>query len=584
MSWTRKQKLVRTNKSYEKRVKNSLDYMPNGTGAASNKFSNLLPEVYSGHPLRTERYDQYDQMDRDSEINTALSIIANFCTQDDPNTDLKFKVNYVENIADSEMEIIEKLLRQWSKVNKFKTRLWRMFRSTLKYGDQFFLRDPETLEWYYIAQDKVEKALVNEAEGKEIEAYIIRDLDINKTVKTATPYDTYGNDLPGQSSTTLQNQIGYQNRYGNTTQYGHYSDGVQNMTPVAAEHIIHLTVGEGLDAGWPFGTSILESVFKVFRQKELLEDAILIYRIIRAPERRVFYVDTGQIPPHKAGPYLERFKTEIQQKRMPSVDKGTATLATNTVDVLSPIDDYYFAVGEGGRSSRVEILPGGAQLNSINDLVFWNNKLIRGLGVPAGYLPYGPEDGGMNYNDGRLGTTYQQEYSFAQYCMRLQNLLAEVFDKEFKLFLKQRGYNIDSASFNIDFITPQHFSEYAKIEKDAAAINNFQSMVNLPFISPRWAMEQFLGLSKSEIMENEKYMMEENPEELENDSETQEGGFDTIGIRSSAGSDFGGMSDFGSDLDMDDDTGDTGGLDFDIGGDTGEAPATGGGGDLDLPT
>lgn len=743
MAWTRKQKLVRTNQNYQRQIKNNMNSVPLGGagGAAGNKFSSLLPEVYAGHPMRIERYGQYDEMDRDSEVNTALSIIANYCTQDDPNSDLKFTVKYNENIADSEMEITEKLLRQWSKINRFKTRLWRMFRSTLKYGDQFFLRDPETLEWYWVDPSKVEKVLVNEAEGKEVEAYIVRDLDINRTMGTATAADTYGNDLQNASTNTLQNQVGYQNRYGNVTHYGHYADGIQNVTPVAAEHMIHLTLSEGLDAGWPFGTSILESVFKVFRQKELLEDAILIYRIIRAPERRVFYVDVGSIPPHRAGAYLEHFKNAMNQTRMPSRSQGSSTVLDSSLSAISPDEDYYFATGENGRGSRVEILPGGENLgcfsldtkvrllngtdrtilelendlkngitnwtyschpitgeivpgkitwagptrkntevmkfildngehfictpdhkfpienigfieakdlvegqvlfsyknsnntniekyikenlleidnfielencdiviskieyleetmdvgtitvdgneeyhdyhtfalsvgvftkNSINDLVFWNNKLIRGLGVPAGYLPYGPEDGGVSYNDGRLGTAYQQEYNFAQYCMRLQNLLVETFDREFKLFVKQRGYNIDASSFNIDLVTPQHFSEYAKIERDSASINNFNSMVNLPFISPRFAMEYFLGLSKADILKNEQYMLEENPDEnIENETE-ENSGFDSIGIR-------GGSSDFGGN-DMDFDSGNTE-FDNDV-----EAPASAPDSDLDLP-
>lgn len=560
MSWTRKQKIVRTNQQYKKAVMNNRRYMDSlgqdGVGAAGNKFSSTLPEVYAGNPMRIERYTQYDQMDMDSEVHTALGIIANYCTQDDPDSDLKFSVNYNESIADSEIEGIEILLRQWCKMNRFKKRLWRMVRSTLKYGDQFYLRDPETLEWYFIPPDKVEKVLVNEAEGKEIEAYIVRDLDINRTMQTAGQVDTYGSDLQGASTNTLQNQVGYQNRYGNVTHYGKYSDGIQNVIPIAAEHIIHLSLSEDMEASWPFGTSILESVFKVFRQKELLEDAILIYRIQRAPERRVFYVDVGQIPANRANSYLERFKNEIHQRRIPSRSGGSETVVDTSYQPLSQIDDYFFAVGEGGRSSRVEILPGGENLGTINDLVWWNNKLIRGLGVPAGYLPYGPEDGGVTVNDGRLGTAYQQEFNFAQYCMRLQNLVVDVFDREFKLFCKQRGMNIDSSSFNIDLITPQHFSEYAKIERDAAAISNFTTMAGMPFISPRFAMETWLGMSKAEIAQNERYVLEENPEEETPDDENDDNGFSSIGIRDGGG-DFGGDMDFGDDMDSEgpDDTG-----------------------------
>jgi len=87
---------------------------------------------------------------------------------------------------------------------------------------------------------------------------------------------------------------------------------------VDAEHILQLTLSDGMSSAWPFGLSVLETIYKVYKQKELLEDAILIYRVHRAPERRVFFIDVGDMPPNKASQYLERIKYEVQQKRVPS--------------------------------------------------------------------------------------------------------------------------------------------------------------------------------------------------------------------------------------------------------------------------
>jgi hypothetical protein len=82
--------------------------------------------------------------------------------------------------------------------------------------------------------------------------------------------------------------------------------------------MVHISLSEGLDNNYPFGNSTLESVFKVYKQKELLEDAIIIYRIQRAPESRIFYVDVGNMPAHMAMSFVERVKNEIQQRRIPS--------------------------------------------------------------------------------------------------------------------------------------------------------------------------------------------------------------------------------------------------------------------------
>src|SRR5690606_19834628 len=105
-----------------------------------------------------------------------------------------------------------------------------------------------------------------------------------------------------------------------------------------------LSLTEGLDAFWPFGTSVLENVFKVFKQKELLEDSIIIYRIQRAPERRVFKVDVGGMPPHMAMAFVERVKTEVNQRRIPSNTGGVGAynFMDSTYSPISTNEDYFF--------------------------------------------------------------------------------------------------------------------------------------------------------------------------------------------------------------------------------------------------
>ena len=112
--------------------------------ASISKYSNWLPEVYSGPPDRLQRYSVYDQMNYDHEISAALDTIADFGTECDEVTKLPLVLNYNDEPTPSEIQILEKSLSQWCRLNKITRRLWRMFRSTLVYGDQFFIRDPET--------------------------------------------------------------------------------------------------------------------------------------------------------------------------------------------------------------------------------------------------------------------------------------------------------------------------------------------------------------------------------------------------------------------------------------------------------
>ena len=109
---------------------------------------------------------------------------------------------------------------------------------------------------------------------------------------------------------------------------------------------------------------------------------------------------------------------------------------------MSINEDYFFPQTAEGRGSKVDTLPGGTNLGEIDDLRFFTNKLFRGLRIPSSYLPTGAEDGGQQYNDGRVGTAYIQELRFNKYCERLQNLLVEVFNQEFKRYLLEKGVNI----------------------------------------------------------------------------------------------------------------------------------------------
>jgi hypothetical protein len=286
----------------------------------------------------------------------------------------------------------------------------------------------------------------------------------------------------------------------------------QSEAAIDAKHIVHLSLTEGLDRFWPFGQSILENIFKVYKQKELLEDAVLIYRVQRAPERRLFKIDVGNMPSHLAMAFVERIKNEIHQRRIPSV-YGGSSIVDASYNPLSMNEDYFFPVTADGRGSSVEVMPGGQNLGEIDDLRYFNNRLARGLRVPSSYLPTGPDDSDRPLSDGRVGTALIQEYRFNQYCERLQNYLSIKLDEEFKLFLRWRGFNIDSGLFNIEFNPPQNFAAYRQSELDTARVGTFQSMEAFPYMSKRFAMERFLGLTEEEITKNEKLWREENNKE-----------------------------------------------------------------------
>ena len=484
---------------------------------AKRNYSSYLPDVYTGHPNRIQRYFQYDQMDSDSEINAALDILAEFSTQQNKENETPFDIVFKDETTEHEVKLLKKALQQWTKANKFTKRVFRIIRNALKYGDCFFVRDPETMKWLYIDNAKVDRIVVNESEGKKPEQYVIRDINPNLQRLSATqitPNQTYGG-----GGTTGGGTQAYGSSYANAGNQANMSGfagatggrfyRTMNAYNINAEHVIHMSMSDGLDNLFPFGQSVLEQIFKVYKQKELLEDAIIIYRVQRAPERRVFYIDVGNMPTHLAMQFVERVKNEINQRRIPS-SSGGVNYIDATYNPMSINEDYFFPQTAEGRGSKVDTLPGGTNLGEIDDLRFFTNKLFRGLRIPSSYLPTGPDDSQQQYNDGRVGTAYIQELRFNKYCARLQALLNASFDLEFKYWIKGKGYNIDNGMFELKLNPPQNFAAYRQTEMDQSRVQTFTQVAELPYMSKRFALSRYLGLSEEEMARNADLWAEEN--------------------------------------------------------------------------
>jgi hypothetical protein len=241
----------------------------NGSQAQNMTYRNYqsnLPEVYIGHPNRIERYNQYEQMDMDSEVNAALDILAEFSTQTNEENGTAFKFYWKEQPTDNEVKIIREQLTQWVSLNELNKRIFKMFRNTIKYGDQVFIRDPETFKLFWVEVSKVVKVIVNEAEGKKPEQYILKDIAPNFENLTATTINTSDVNVNhpqvgGGSGAYIQPK----NPIGGGSRFSH----AQNEAAVNSEHIVHLTLTEGLDFSWPFGNSVLEKCVQSIQAKRI---------------------------------------------------------------------------------------------------------------------------------------------------------------------------------------------------------------------------------------------------------------------------------------------------------------------------
>lgn len=427
-------------------------------------------QIMKGAGSRLQRYTQADSMDTDIDISRCLDIIAEEASNDDVTTNLPFMIEYQnednEDVSDAIVTTLRAALRQWVRVQDLNNRIFRTCRIMIKYGDCFFKKEKDTKKWEFIDPSKVMGIEINEMAEKI--AYHLR----------------------GTGGISM------------------YAAGNAQVDILAAEQIIHFTLSDEMGDAAPFGDSILQPIFRTFKQLQSIEDSVVIYRLVRAPERRVYYIDVGNMPAQRVKQYLEGIKNELRQKRMPNTNTQGAEVVDGTYNPNSMGEDIFLAQTAGGRGSRVETLPGGENLGELAELNYFRRKMQAGLRVPLSYLN-SAEGQGAQVNDGKVGIAYVEELRFANYVERIQNKLESVYDKEFKCYLNSIGITIDPWLFLLRLPAPANFGKYKQAALDADLINSFSSIKDEPVLSMRFKLERYLGLTQDEIQMNEAMLTEE---------------------------------------------------------------------------
>jgi len=241
----------------------------------------------------------------------------------------------------------------------------------------------------------------------------------------------------------------------------------------------------------PYGRSILDPARKLWKQLQLAEDSMLVYRITRAPERRVFYIDVGNLEHADVSQFIQQF--QIQLKKQPIVDQrtGNINLKYNPMNVT---EDYFIPM-RADRSSRIETLPGASNLGDIQDIEYLQNKLFASLQVPKNYLNYGESLPGGS-------TLSQQDLRFARTINTIQQAVLAELKRIANIHLYFNGFKDDIDNFTLTLNNPSTQQELLKLETMKARLEVFKEMFSAEATSPVsyvWAMENILGFSKSEI-------------------------------------------------------------------------------------
>ena len=504
------------------------------TNTIYNRYKNYLPMIYQGPTNRNERYTIYDGMEQDPIISWSLDVISDFVIQADKDNPFIIKYESNNKLPESQTTTIEKELVEWVKLNDWKKRIYNSVRDILKYGDIFYIRDPETYELHKVNIYDVLGVVVDDL--KNPTHYVIKNVDLNVPAKLAT---TTNNDIETNNFLNTINSNFPSVANANNSSYITNTNGVDDQTKITVEakNVLHISLNIDNVILYPFGISILENVYKAYIQKMLLQDCVLLYRIKNATEKLIYNIPVGSIPRYKRKEYLEKIKNELSQRRMPSKDSDGVF---NTIDVaynsIPMNEDYFLPVDADGIQPKIEKLPGGQNLGEINDLVYWENLLIRGLKVPQSWIPYGPTDGQRTVPT-NTSNTYVQELRFFKYCSRIQDIISPEYDLDFKIYLKHKGINVDENSFNLTFNEPSNITELTEEEIRKSRLDAFSSAIHNPYISKRFALKYYLKLTEDEFNENQRLLMEENQKlfkdedvELPTEDKSQIPGLRSVGI------------------------------------------------------
>jgi len=241
----------------------------------------------------------------------------------------------------------------------------------------------------------------------------------------------------------------------------------------------------------PYGRSVLDPARKLWKQLQLAEDAMLVYRIIRAPERRVHYIEVGNLESADVQQYVERIKREL--KKSPIVDQKTGQMNLK-YNPLTMEEDYFLPI-RGDKSSRIETLPGASNLGEIQDVEYLQNKLFAALKVPKPYLNYAESMPGGS-------ALSQADLRFSRTINRIQENVVIELRRIANVHLFLLGFEDDMDNFSLKLTNPSTQQELLKLETMKARLEVFKEMYTAEPTSPvsyTWAMEYVMGFSKAEI-------------------------------------------------------------------------------------
>ena len=472
------------------------------TGTASSSYLDLAGTAKS----EAELVQKYRSMLQQPEVSQAVDDI----------------VNEAISIA-SDQKVVECVTDDVDQPDNIKKRIREEFDNVLKLLD-FSSTGYDTFQKWYVDGRLNYHVMIDVKQPKK-GIQELRYIDPRK-IRKVREYDDKKSGVNGQDNSSLVKHI--KNEYyiysekgflGNTGgQAGQQGNELAGLK-IAIDSIVHANSGL-LNENNSLIVSHLQKAHKPLNQLRMMEDAVVIYRISRAPERRIFYIDVGNLPKMKAEQYLRDMMTKHKNRLV--YDAATGDVKDDRRH-MSMTDDFWLPRREGGKGTEITTLPGGQNLGELDDVLYFQKRLFKALNVPISRME---TDAGFSL--GRASEISRDEIKFSKFIDRLRSKFSSLFDKilEKQLILKgiisPEDWADIQASIRYDFMSDNYFEELKESEVLRERLNLLRDIDDYvgKYYSADWVRKNVLMMNEDQIEQ-----MRDEIEEDEKDSNEAEEDF-----------------------------------------------------------
>jgi hypothetical protein len=406
-----------------------------------------------------ERYGYYREMSQMEFINRALEVVSDDSTLE--NTEGNVAKFYSNNES-----IKGKLIDLFYNRLDINSELWGIVYETSKMGNNYYEIIPDSYEnptkiiyLRYLRPEKVERI---EQNGKLL-------YYTYKTEESRDEKKEYSPNSPVRTAGYGQNES------------------TENTYRLQPWQIVHFKVKDDKDE-LPYGASLLKAGIRTYRRLALLEDVMLVYRVSRAPERRVFYIDVGQMNYTDSKKFIQKIKSQYRTQNFLD-ENGNINRKSN---VLSTTSDIFVPRREGGQGTQIDTLQGGEALKSIDDLDYFKDKILRLMNIPLAYL------GGEA--DRSRGSLSQLDFKFGRFIERVQSQTKKGLNKIAAIELYFAGYKKgDLSNFSIEMTPPSNIKEITDIDIMNQRMSLISAIQQTELFSQQWILGNILKMNEKEI-------------------------------------------------------------------------------------